>query len=731
MPSLAEVNYLPDIPESVSTDIAAKLMGYGLTKVKSMIYEGTLPARGIPCNRGRGGITYSIPVSALPESAQEKWRLMQSRQATVADISSYTQAKAEKAVARAGLERKARAEAKRIADEAARAELKRVQARIEAMQELDHLKAGPRGRLTMARKIIADKLGICLRRLYELEDAWETEGANGLMDKTARSDKGLPRTMCLTAQEYIAAEYCTTDKVRQNVIYDNLKKQAAGLGPDFCAHCPHNPNSLAHAELKAKGQADDWETCEQAGNGILVPESRYAVNRFVRLGIPEQLKMVGRKGWKYWDDKLMPKAKREKPELINEVWFADHHVFDCDVNYKGKAMRPWLTALTDARSNAMVGWAISFNPNTDTIIESLITAIARTHGSPFSGAPMILYMDNGKDYASYRLNGHGRPLTQEEIGLIHYTFEDDNALLRMLGIGVQHATPYYAWVKPIERVFGTIESRWIRGLPGYCGNSIVDKPEKLAADLKAGRLMDWTDFVELWANKIWPEYNNFRAEGAEASPMEIYMNGRKARTEEIPWSSMSLAKLLSDRRLVKNVGLNIVNRTYMHPALAPYIGSYVNVRYTKQYIGSVSVYTEDGRYICEAEDTAIRPYKMVGEDPERIAELQKFQRGSKKSLREQLALQRERVRYIGEMACEIPDIATNGNINSLVHEQAYRAREDTMKRAEARQDAIGKAERVSRGRIHAQSVAAGERILRIGANTGDNGDAGNWGDGDD
>lgn len=284
---------------------------------------------------------YAIPLSALPESAQQKWRLMQSRQATAADLSSYTQAKAKKAVDKAGLGRKARAEAKRIAEATALAELKRVQDRIDAMEELARLKVGRRGGLTEARKAIAARLGICLARLYKLEEAWETEGANGLMDRTTRSDKGKSRTMCLAAQEYIAAEYCTTAKMRQNVIYDNLRRHADGLGPDFCASCPHNPNSLIHAELKARGQADAWEVCEQAGAGIKAPNSRDVVNAFVRKGIPEQLKMVGRMGFKYWDDKLMPKAKREKPELINEVWFADHHVIDCFVNFKGKGMRPW------------------------------------------------------------------------------------------------------------------------------------------------------------------------------------------------------------------------------------------------------------------------------------------------------------------------------------------------------------------------------------------------------
>lgn len=62
----------------------------------------------------------------------------------------------------------------------------------------------------------------------------------------------------------------------------------------------------------------------------------------------------------------------------------------------GKPVRPWLTAWMDAMSGCFVGWAITLNPDSDTIAESLVRGIGHTAGSPFFGAPLMLYIDNGK-----------------------------------------------------------------------------------------------------------------------------------------------------------------------------------------------------------------------------------------------------------------------------------------------------------------------------------------------
>lgn len=695
--------------EMVETATAAFLLGISERDVQRKINNGVIASHTLMGVRGRSGMNYLIPITALPPEAQMRWRAMQAG-ASQADLASYTAKKAAAAVDRAKLTKRIRAEEKRLREEAAREALAALQEKADAMEELKRL-TGRRGGVMEAKQAIADRLGVGLRQLYEYQKAYEEGGIEGLMDRTERKDKGQPRTMCLMAQDYIKAQYLTSGKVRQNVVCDNVKKLAKALGCGACDICPHNPGSLCRAEMVAKGQADPYTECRQAGDGIIPPAGRHTVNRFIR-EIPEGEKSASRLGWAYWDAHHMPKVKRDKPEKANEVWFGDHHVFDLFVNYQGKPVRPWLTAFTDAKSNAMPGWVISLGPNSETIMECLATAIAKTEGSPYWGMPEMLYIDNGKDYRCRRIEGDGKRLTVEELGKLNLDFDGDNALLRTLGIGVTHAIPYRAWSKTIERIFGTIEPRWIRGLPGYCENDIEVRPEHLNEDIRKGRLLTFEEFVALWATKIWPEYNSFCAEGAEASPLEIYQASEKARTEVVSWHTLAIAKSLRAERKVTTTGVSLNRKTYQHPALALLIGKRVTLLYTRQEIGSVTVML-DGAFVCEAPEA--ETFKLVGEDPERLAEHMKFQQETKRAVREALRLPAERVRMLGTMACEIPEAVTNASITSLVHERAYRGQQEGRARIQERKEAKTAAARVAKGRLRAKCIAEGDRLLRGGA----------------
>ncbi len=58
---------------------------------------------------------------------------------------------------------------------------------------------------------------------------------------------------------------------------------------------------------------------------------------------------------------------REKTNLVNQVWFGDHHQMDVFViDEGGNAVRPWLTAWYDAGSGCLIGWCISTCPNSTT-----------------------------------------------------------------------------------------------------------------------------------------------------------------------------------------------------------------------------------------------------------------------------------------------------------------------------------------------------------------------------
>ena len=249
---------------------------------------------------------------------------------------------------------------------------------------------------------------------------------------------------------------------------------------------------------------------------MIVPNNRYAVNRYMAQ-IPQAVKDFGRYGDRYWAAHHMQKARRDKPTRVNECWFGDHHRFDLFVlGEDGVPFRPWLTAWTDACSGEFVGWMLTAEPSSDTIAESFCRAAAYTRGSDIHGLPGAVYVDNGKDYRSARFEG-GK-VAYKGLGKLNGRFDPDGeggdnakSLLQYFDVNMIRAQPYKAWSKTIERLFGVIEQRWIRELPGWCGDSPEERPQNLGIELsrlqKDGKMLTFEQFAEIWATKILKRMN--------------------------------------------------------------------------------------------------------------------------------------------------------------------------------------------------------------------------------
>ena len=290
---------------------------------------------------GKSGNSYRIPLNSLPAEAQIRYQLMHEGFSD-ADIASY-------------LERFGQEKVDELLE------------KLYAVKEMQLLRGDSRSAARRAE--LAEKFHVKPRCIYTWERKYEAEGLEGLMDKTTRSDRGKPRTMCLLAQDRIKFAYLAPGKLSQNRVHAMLLELRDKLGSAVCEECCHNPASSLRADMLARGQ-DPGEECHACGQGLIVPESRCAVNRYVSQLDPAVIEL-GRNGNKRFDDLYMPKTRRDKPERINAVWFGDHHVFDLFVDVGGgKAARPWLTAWLDACSGCIVGWAICLNPNSNTIIES-------------------------------------------------------------------------------------------------------------------------------------------------------------------------------------------------------------------------------------------------------------------------------------------------------------------------------------------------------------------------
>jgi hypothetical protein len=123
------------------------------------------------------------------------------------------------------------------------------------------------------------------------------------------------------------------------------------------------------------------------------------------------------------------------------------------------------------------------------------------------GLPEEVIIDNGKDYRSKSLSG----------GRSRQRFEVDEAVGRSmfggLKIGVHFALPYNAQTKPIERDFLKFKNWLSRTLVGYRGGNVVERPEVLEQELKAGKIMAYSDFEPLFNRFVADIFNNMPSQG--------------------------------------------------------------------------------------------------------------------------------------------------------------------------------------------------------------------------
>lgn len=323
-----------------------------------------------------------------------------------------------------------------------------------------------------------------------------------------------------------------------------------------------------------------------------------ACQRFIEL-IPRSVILKFRFGEEAHTNDAAPFIERDYTTLAaNEIFCGDHHQFDVICADGGKLIRPWLTAWQDVRSRKIVGWMIfAHDPNQDTILQAFRAAVL-SHGVPES-----VYIDNGKDYDSYALQG----MTKMQRRRRRLSFDGQHVagVFTQLGVGVSHCQTYHGQSKPIERFFGTLEDRFGRTWETYCGNCPANKPEDLEANLKAGKAPALADFIAAFA--AWLE-NDYHARGHDGdgmegqSPNQIYAE-TLASKRTAPADLVDLLLLRPTRPVKVNqngVSWDGLRYGQFEPALHAIIGQSVTLRVDPSDITRVSVWTLEGRFVCLA-----------------------------------------------------------------------------------------------------------------------------------
>lgn len=368
------------------------------------------------------------------------------------------------------------------------------------------------------------------------------------------------------------------------------------------------------------------------------------LKRIIDRRTAESVKVLSRKGKHRYEADCKLKILRDYRSIWpNFMWCGDHHIFDVFVKAPGgKVLRPWLTAWMDMASRSMMGWCISFAPNSRTIALALAHAISEKDDAAFPqhGLPWSVYIDNGKDYRSKYLNGEKISIGQVDYPAIMERFaalgidpfyidlEYDpgsrawvkkrgsmvhqvrdirvGGVYARLNIHQRYATAYHPWAKPVERFFRNVVQGFSRPLPGWCGSGHEQRPDKLTFEIKSGQILDFDEFCERWYQWVTREYHQTPHTGHgmnNRSPNEVFTSF--GAPEKVNPELLSFALLKKEQVKIHNWGFNLLKREFeldvpTNLSGAAVLNRIINRRATILYdpdFKMVRVYV-DGKFIC-------------------------------------------------------------------------------------------------------------------------------------
>lgn len=689
------------IESYVDVKVAAELTGENVRTIRRKATESKYISKCIQdTGAGRGGIKLQILVSSLPVDAQVKFL----KKCTCLDDEASATATEDPKVIDVDMA----AYKEKFGEEG----MKEFINKHELVQEALEIEASAKKNKTKLWTQLAKKNGISFRSLERWVNDFKNFGPQALMKKVERSNKGKSSSTCMMAKLLLCQNRLDKNvKRKETTCLKRVLKYAEGeKGKNACKNCIYREGSDERNQALEEGMVLS-ECSMKEKNGIKVSDSISTINRILKKEIPEEALYYVFKGKRAWEAKYMQKATRDKPKLINEVWFGDHHVIDVFIKDKdGRIVKPWLTAWYDVASGCLVGWCLNTNPNSQTIAEAFMYGVVAKKDFPFIGLPLIAYTDNGKDYRSQvfeggkivdKSYGKGMPFSRDTMGI-----------LQSLGVENVHAQAYHGWAKPIERVFGTFEGNYVRELPGWCGSNPEERPAGFEKELKKlireDKLLTMEELKD-WFVGVLNDYHNTSHKGyGDKKPIDVYMSGEKARNDIPSIASLSLLKMEYKERTITTQGINFDNKLYWNQELADrhLINEKVQIRYNRENKDTILV-IHDGRFICAA--NVKENLKMVREDEDKVAGHVANQKRQEREVKERVAeLLGKPIRQPKKSKSNIVTGEVEkdkGNVTNLEHEKAMKAYKQAtgdLKEKAIEEDGI----------VDEKFLKAGEEILK-------------------
>lgn len=282
------------------------------------------------------------------------------------------------------------------------------------------------------------------------------------------------------------------------------------------------------------------------------------------------------------------------------------------------------------------------------------------------GIPKAVYFDNGREFMTHDVGGKG-----------HRSRKTDNpeieppTILQRLGITMHNAIVRNAKAKPIERTFSTVTMQFARMFEGYCGGTIMQRPESLKRRIKEGKIpcdFEIREYIDMYIDGDFnmQEYGGAETKYKGMSRIDVWnMDIKSVGIRKAPEAELNLMLMRSTRvQKIKRNGVFVeisgekvwfmdYENTYRH------LGEEVYVRYDPADLRSVRVYDKSDRYLWtwECADKLLIDY---------ITE-------SKEEISDAMALQRRVQRFIKAEAQNITDGLNSEHKIDLMEAAALKA----------------------------------------------------------
>jgi transposase InsO family protein len=314
-----------------------------------------------------------------------------------------------------------------------------------------------------------------------------------------------------------------------------------------------------------------------------------------------------------------------------ELWIGDHTELDFMVlNEQGKPDRRWISAFIDIRSGLLVGYYLSWQPNSQTIAMAFRNAVLGSQLKAYTAeneykdiqitnVPETVMLDNGKDYRS--------KFTQRLLGRID--FEDKARLSVQRITKLIYTQPYHGQSKAqMERWFGSFQMM-IKNMPGYKGNVWANKPDSLKEDMKQNRLLTVDQFDSMIALAVNVINNRVKKTLNGESPIQHYLT-HQIDQRGIDMRVLDFLMMRSENKVVQRCQVRLKNMEYYSEQLMAFNGKRADVYYDPQDLGFVSVYV-DGEFAAVACNK-----EAIGKDERGFQRILADRARSEKEMREQI-----------------------------------------------------------------------------------------------